>query len=91
MTLIVTELSDSEQAARDSSAEQAPESKPKVIKVCDGWYEVRASLDQALCDVVARGRLRVGDKIVTYGAELVGVQDACHPLQVRTSPYCYVT
>ena len=87
MTLIVTELSDSEQA----TMEPTPERKPQVIKVSDGWYEVRASLDQALCDVVARGRLRVGDKIVTYGAELVGVQDACHPLQVRTTPYCYVT
>ena len=55
------------------------------LEVTDGWFAVKAALDDPLKELVATGRLRVGDKIVTYGAELTGVDDGCPPLQVRVS------
>ena len=44
--------------------------------------QVKAQIDRALSDLVARKRLKVGDKIITSGAEIVGSQDACSPLEV---------
>ena len=52
------------------------------LEVTDGWFAVKAALDDPLKELVVTGRLRVGDKIVTYGAELTGVDDGCPPLQV---------
>ncbi|XP_063060737.1 breast cancer type 2 susceptibility protein [Engraulis encrasicolus] len=54
---------------------------PTTVWLTDGWYSVRAQLDPPLAALVQRGRVRVGMKLVTHGAELVGPQDACHPLE----------
>ncbi|XP_062408683.1 breast cancer type 2 susceptibility protein isoform X2 [Sardina pilchardus] len=56
-----------------------------TIWLTDGWYMVRAALDPPLTALLQRGRLRVGDKLVTHGAELVGSQDACAPLEAPKS------
>lgn len=40
------------------------------IEVSDGWYSMKATLDPAMSDLVQRGRLREGVKIVTIGATL---------------------
>lgn len=55
------------------------------VWLTDGWYAIRAQLDAPLTALVQRGRLRVGFKLVTHGAELVGSQDACHPLEAPES------
>ena len=52
------------------------------MEVTDGWYAVNACLDQSLSSLVKCGRLRVGDKIITYGAELVGCEEGTSPLEV---------
>ena len=56
------------------------------MEVTDGWYSLTAQLDRKLCDLVSQGKIKVGDKIVTSGAELVGSQQACSPLEVSTTP-----
>ena len=50
------------------------------IEVSDGWYGIRARLDAKLTQKVRDGRLRVGCKIFSVGAELRGVADAVSPL-----------
>lgn len=56
-----------------------------VVEVTDGWYGTRAVLDSALQSLLRRERLRVGQKIIVHGAELVGSQDACTPLEAPES------
>lgn len=55
------------------------------IELTDGWYAVKAQLDPPLVALVRSGRLAVGQKIITYGAELVGSPDACAPLEAPDS------
>ncbi|MBN3314047.1 BRCA2 protein, partial [Atractosteus spatula] len=52
-----------------------------VIEVTDGWYAIKALLDAPLTAMLRKGRLAVGGKIVTHGADLIGCQDACSPLE----------
>ncbi|XP_067419058.1 breast cancer type 2 susceptibility protein [Emydura macquarii macquarii] len=56
-----------------------------MIEVTDGWYGVRAVLDPPLQALLHRKRLTVGQKIIVHGAELVGSQDACTPLEIPES------
>ncbi|XP_034614544.1 breast cancer type 2 susceptibility protein isoform X2 [Trachemys scripta elegans] len=56
-----------------------------VIEVTDGWYGVRALLDPPLQALLHGRRLTVGQKIIVHGAELVGSQDACTPLETPDS------
>ncbi|XP_007666889.2 breast cancer type 2 susceptibility protein [Ornithorhynchus anatinus] len=52
-----------------------------VIHVTDGWYSLRALLDPPLLVLLQAGKLMVGQKIVLFGAELVGPSNACTPLE----------
>ncbi|MBN3281661.1 BRCA2 protein, partial [Polyodon spathula] len=56
-----------------------------VIEVTDGWYGINVLLDPPLVALLQKGKLAVGNKIVTHGAELVGSQDACTPLEAPES------
>ncbi|XP_050017867.1 breast cancer type 2 susceptibility protein isoform X4 [Alexandromys fortis] len=56
-----------------------------TVELTDGWYAVKAQLDPPLVALVKSGRLTVGQKIITYGAELVGSPDACAPLEAPDS------
>ncbi|KAG9491931.1 hypothetical protein GDO78_000435 [Eleutherodactylus coqui] len=52
-----------------------------VLEVTDGWYGLKALLDPALTCLLQKGRMFIGQKIVVHGAELVGSDDACTPLE----------
>ncbi|XP_068123150.1 breast cancer type 2 susceptibility protein isoform X2 [Hyperolius riggenbachi] len=56
-----------------------------VIEVSDGWYGIKALLDAALTTLLHRGRLFIGQKIIVHGAELVGSENACTPLEAPES------
>ncbi|XP_043928772.1 breast cancer type 2 susceptibility protein homolog [Protopterus annectens] len=56
-----------------------------VVEVTDGWYSIKALLDPPLTALLHRGRLAVGYKIIVHGAELLGSQDACTPLEASDS------
>uniref|UniRef100_A0A8B9GBJ3 BRCA2 DNA repair associated n=1 Tax=Amazona collaria TaxID=241587 RepID=A0A8B9GBJ3_9PSIT len=56
-----------------------------IIEVTDGWYGIRALLDPPLKAFLHRGRLAVGQKIIVHGAELVGSQNGCTPLEAPDS------
>ncbi|XP_078258485.1 breast cancer type 2 susceptibility protein [Rhinoraja longicauda] len=56
-----------------------------VIEVTDGWYGIKALLDSPLTALLRKRRLVVGQKIIVHGAELVGSQDPCSPLEAPES------
>ncbi|XP_048454164.1 breast cancer type 2 susceptibility protein isoform X2 [Rhincodon typus] len=56
-----------------------------VVEVTDGWYGIKALLDLPLTSLLQKRRLVVGQKIVVHGAELIGSQDACTPLEAPES------
>lgn len=56
-----------------------------VVELTDGWYAVRAQLDPPLSALLRTGRLGVGHKVVTHGAELLGPPEACAPLEASES------
>ncbi|XP_056417862.1 breast cancer type 2 susceptibility protein isoform X2 [Hyla sarda] len=56
-----------------------------VIEVTDGWYGIKALLDPALTSLLKNGRMFIGQKIMVHGAELVGSEDACTPLEAPES------
>nr|XP_034344818.1 breast cancer type 2 susceptibility protein [Arvicanthis niloticus] len=73
----------SETSGGKTSGEDA--NKADTIELTDGWYAVKAQLDPPLLALVKSGRLTVGQKIITQGAELVGSPDACAPLEAPDS------
>ncbi|XP_043115679.1 breast cancer type 2 susceptibility protein [Puntigrus tetrazona] len=56
-----------------------------TVWLTDGWYSIKGLLDPPLSAMLNKGRLRIGDKIVSSGAELVGSQEACPPLEAPES------
>nr|XP_013817567.1 PREDICTED: breast cancer type 2 susceptibility protein [Apteryx mantelli mantelli] len=70
-----------------SSNNKSVESKKEaaIIEVTDGWYGIRALVDPPLKAFLHRRRLTVGQKIIVHGAELVGSQNGCTPLEAPDS------
>ncbi|XP_041659697.1 breast cancer type 2 susceptibility protein isoform X2 [Cheilinus undulatus] len=56
-----------------------------VVWLTDGWYSIKAQLDEPLTAMFHKGRLAVGGKLIIHGAQLVGSQDACSPLEAPES------
>ena len=50
------------------------------MELSDGWYGVTARLDSALSELLRRGRLFVGQKLLVQGCELCGGQEPAPPL-----------
>ncbi|KAG8228006.1 hypothetical protein J437_LFUL007979 [Ladona fulva] len=56
-------------------------SSPK-LELTDGWYAIRGIIDADMAALIQKGKLSVGTKIITSGAELVnGPSNGCHPLE----------
>ena len=52
------------------------------LLLTDGWYSMRCVIDATLDGLIQQGRVRVGDKLCVFGAELVGNPEPAPPLQV---------
>ena len=59
-----------------------------LLELTDGWYSIKAQIDVPLTDLVQHGKITVGQKICVSGAELVGSDDACSPLEVKLRYSC---
>ena len=57
------------------------------LYMTDGWYGIPAHIDVPMSGLVCAGKIYVGQKLVMSGAELVGGNDACTPLEVHFSYY----
>ncbi|KAM8902703.1 breast cancer type 2 susceptibility protein isoform 2-T3 [Spinachia spinachia] len=62
-------------------ADARPGNPSAVVWLTDGWYAVRAQLDEPLTAMLHSGRVAVGGKLIVHGAQLVGSQEACSPLE----------
>ncbi|KAI5099185.1 breast cancer type 2 susceptibility protein, partial [Silurus meridionalis] len=67
------------------TADAKPVSPAAIIWLTDGWYSIKALLDVPLSTMLRKGRLREGVKLLIHGAELIGSQDACPPLEAPDS------
>lgn len=50
------------------------------LELSDGWYAVSCILDSVLTNLVEKGKLTVGSKLMICNAELVGSDDGVDPL-----------
>ncbi|PVV01722.1 hypothetical protein BB560_003849 [Smittium megazygosporum] len=70
-----------------------------TILLTDGWYVIQAKMNSVLSLAIARGRLKVGTKIVLAGAQLIpgpNGQDGISPWQIpdlkaETAPTLLIT
>ncbi|XP_053176160.1 breast cancer type 2 susceptibility protein [Scomber japonicus] len=67
------------------SADAKAENPCAVVWLTDGWYTIKAQLDDPLTAMLHKGRLAVGGKLIIHGAQLMGSQDACSPLEAPES------
>ncbi|XP_043975075.1 breast cancer type 2 susceptibility protein isoform X2 [Gambusia affinis] len=67
------------------SAETKVETPVAVVWLTDGWYAIKAQLDEPLTAMLHKGRLAVGGKLIIHGAQLIGPQDGCSPLEAPDS------
>uniref|UniRef100_A0A6P7GXJ0 Breast cancer type 2 susceptibility protein homolog n=1 Tax=Diabrotica virgifera virgifera TaxID=50390 RepID=A0A6P7GXJ0_DIAVI len=51
------------------------------LELTDGWYGVRTAIDEHLNYQIFAGKIKIGTKLITCGAELMNC-DGCHPLDV---------
>lgn len=70
---------------RTPNADSKVENPCAVVWLTDGWYSIKAQLDEPLTAMLHKGRLTVGGKLIIHGAQLVGSQDACSPLEAPES------
>ncbi|NXU38510.1 BRCA2 protein, partial [Drymodes brunneopygia] len=87
LVLCISKIISLNTAVSPSSSNKNMESKKAaaLIEVTDGWYGIRALLDPPLKAFLDRRRLTVGQKIIVHGAELVGPQNGCTPLEAPDS------
>ncbi|NXE82144.1 BRCA2 protein, partial [Cochlearius cochlearius] len=87
LVLCVSKIISLNTVVSPSSSNKNVESKKAaaIIEVTDGWYGIRALLDPPLKAFLHRRRLTVGQKIIVHGAELVGSQNGCTPLEAPDS------
>jgi len=74
-------------ASGDSSSQNDDVGEPNTsisltntMELTDGWYSVHAVPDQYMCDLIQKGRIKVGTKLMVSGATLVGAEDGVDPL-----------
>lgn len=53
------------------------------LELCDGHYVLRALMDIDLQKMICKKRLVIGTKIMVQGAELIGLDEGCFPLEVN--------
>ncbi|KAM8852937.1 breast cancer type 2 susceptibility protein [Synchiropus picturatus] len=60
-------------------------SRYAVVWLTDGWYSIKAQLDEPLTAMLHKGRLAVGGKLIINGAQMLGSHEACSPLEAPES------
>lgn len=59
---------------------------PVSVELTDGWYGIKANVDEPLAALVRKGTLALGTKLGVCGAEVSGDSgSACNPLSLETN------
>ncbi|KAK7877718.1 hypothetical protein WMY93_031578 [Mugilogobius chulae] len=58
-----------------------PESPCAIVWLTDGWYCIKGQLDAPLTAMLHRGHIAEGVKLMIHGAQVVGCEEACTPLE----------
>ncbi|XP_042541601.1 breast cancer type 2 susceptibility protein [Dipodomys spectabilis] len=85
LVLCVSDIISSTSETCSNKTDGADTKNVAMLELTDGWYSVKAQLDPPLLALLKNGRLAVGHKIITHGAELIGSPDACAPLEAPDS------
>ncbi|KAH8835536.1 hypothetical protein DL96DRAFT_1489644 [Flagelloscypha sp. PMI_526] len=72
ITLVVARVHYPETLSRDAEQQEEYIMEPTrpELDVSDGWYQIRAAVDESLARAIRRGVIRVGKKITVAGAKL---------------------
>jgi hypothetical protein len=55
----------------------------QYIELCDSWYPVKALCDSHLAEHIKNKRIKIGDKLAIFSADLCNCpKDGCPPLEV---------
>lgn len=54
------------------------------MELTDGWYGIPATIDSAMANLIAFGKVREGTKLITSRAELLNCDQGCSPLEVNS-------
>ncbi|KAI5734980.1 hypothetical protein M8J77_012729 [Diaphorina citri] len=57
------------------------------LEVTDGWYRIRAVVDEEMKALVARQGVKLGTKLITCNAELYNNDQGCDPLHMKADIY----
>ena len=71
--------------SHETTKDATPAINLPSIEVTDGWYSLPCVLDNPLKQILKSGRVKVGTKLLVYGAELIGQNSPSHPLEVPSS------
>ncbi|KAJ3234046.1 Breast cancer 2, early onset [Chytriomyces hyalinus] len=55
------------------------------LELSDGWYSLKALVDPVLHQAVVRGNIYVGQKLLIFGAQVIGSVGSATPLEVGDS------
>ncbi|XP_035730914.1 breast cancer type 2 susceptibility protein homolog isoform X2 [Vespa mandarinia] len=73
----------------ESKDEENIETSSKVLNInhwkmilTDGWYSIPAFIDTSMMNYIASGKIREGTKLMTFGAELLNLDQGCSPLEI---------
>lgn len=69
-----------------SDIRKAEGSLDYCMELSDGWYAIGAYIDGVLAHAVTSKKIEIGTKLMIQGAELVGSEEACSPLEVFYLP-----
>ncbi|KAL0338130.1 UNVERIFIED_CONTAM: protein BREAST CANCER SUSCEPTIBILITY 2B [Sesamum angustifolium] len=78
----VGENHDLEFGDQSASAEENGDDRTSKIELTDGWYSVKALLDELLSQKLASGKLFVGQKLRIWGAKLCGWPGPVSPFEM---------
>lgn len=53
------------------------------VELTDGWYSVQGLVDHEMNMLLHKGIVKVGTKLMTYNAELIGAGEGIDPLDVN--------
>nr|XP_031857611.1 uncharacterized protein CI109_007006 [Kwoniella shandongensis]KAA5524683.1 hypothetical protein CI109_007006 [Kwoniella shandongensis] len=61
------------------------------LELSDGWYRIRAQIDECLSRAIAKGKIKVGRKLALTGAKLESGADGADVLEAFNSSHLMIT